>query len=327
MTLKPLVVSLSLIAVSCTQSAHQRPVVPIVLPVTVDALTRIDAGARSVLEPKGFEVRLISAEGDAAKFTPALQTALSYKPPFLLVVGTQLSNSLLSDRFRSSRPPFVATAIFDPSALAFQGRALATPPRPIAMAIISDAVKEAGSRILSAVSAFLPNAKLVGILMNPSESNSVASANEVVLALKSKGINTVVGALSTPADLTPVTKSLLARGIDAIAIPHDKIAVAQAATVVQLACPVPGSGKCIPVLSLDEGTVERDGALVGISANYFALGVEAAQLAMQSASAGDWERRPVINLDDAAIVARHSTIAKFHVTPPDDTRLVIKWLD
>lgn len=254
--------------------------IPVLYPVTVDSLELIGSGISEVLKPRGWRIRPLSAEGDPSKFPAIVETALAMKSPVIVSVGTQITETALGARYARSRPPLVAAAVFEPEKLSSFAQGGTAPPRRLQVAIVSDKTQGAGSRLISLLKDLFPQARTIGILANRAEANSMSSAEEVSGAARQANLTVEMGYLSGPADLTPVTRALLARGVDALVIPHDKVAVAQATTVVELG--LKASSRPVPVLSLDDGTVRKHGVLACVSADYHAIGRITGELALRA---------------------------------------------
>jgi len=294
-----------------SQSAAVLQEIPIVYPVTVDALQEIGRGADEALRGSGWRVRPFSAEGDAAKFGPVFEAALARRAPVVITVGTQITNTALGPKYTASRPPLVAAAIFDPARL--EG---IDPLRRPQMAIVSDQPSNAGARLVETIRRLAPGVHTVGLLSNRGEVNSVASADAVSRAAISAGLRVERAFLSSPADLAPATQSLLLRGVDAIVIPHDKIAVAQAATVAQLGLNhTPGR---VPVFSLDNGTVENDGVLACVSADYTAIGRYVGRLALKAVSGSALRDEAVLFPSESIVAVNRHSAERLGLTLPAD---------
>src|SRR5581483_7604223 len=237
--------------------------VPIVYPVTVDSLLEVGRGAELVLHTKGVRLRALSAEGDPARFSTVVEAALSQQPPAIIAVGTQIANTLLASKYQAIRPPIIASAIFEPTRLEGLSRALER-PRALDLAVVSDQPLGVGAEMAVLIHRVLPTAKIVGILTNKGEENSYASADTIAIALRTDGFDVQFGFVSSPSDLSGTTRALLLRGVQVIVIPHDKIAVSHAASVVGIALVGMGTAN-VPVLSLDDGTVTKHGVLACVS--------------------------------------------------------------
>lgn len=312
-----LIALLSLVPLGCRGPAERKldsaHPVAIVYPVTVDALLKIGIGAEQVLRPKGFITKAFSAEGDAGKFASVLEAALSTQPTVLISVGTQMTDTALGPKYTGKLPPLVATAIFDPNRLEGLGNVNINPPRGKNLAIISDQIDNEGDRLYELLTSLLPAVKKIGILSNSGEENSVASAHSITAVLERHKLVSHVGYLASPADLTPVTRDLLGRGVEALIIPHDKIAVSQAGVVVELAL---HSKTPVPVFSLDDGTVEKQGVLACISADYQALGRNAGDLALQAISGKSLSGTPIVHANVTLTVINNKSAQRLGITVP-----------
>lgn len=310
----------ALAASSCGQrdkengTAQQPREIPVLYPVTVDSLDLVGAGISEVLAPRGWTIRPLSAEGDPSKFPAIAETALALKSPVIVTVGTQVTETVLGPRYARSRPPVVAAAIFEPEKLAVLAPGGALPPRSLEVAIISDKTQGAGSRLVKLLRDLYPGARSLGVLTNRAEANSMSSAGEVADAARGQGLGVEMGYLSSPADLTPVTRALLARGVDAIVIPHDKVAVAQATTVVELG--LKAQDRPIPVFSLDDGTVKKHGVLGCVSADYKAIGRNAGELALRALDGQSLATTEVVQPGDLLVLVNRTTASRLGLVAP-----------
>jgi len=236
--------------------------IPVVYPVTVDALKEIGKGTNEVLIKKGYQIKEYSAEGDATKFPVVVDAAIAQKTDVIITVGTQITNTILGGKYSNTRPKIIAAAIYEPEKIQI--------PEGQIITIISDNPSKGRDAIKYMINKVLKNIKKVGILQNKGEINSVESARQVADVLNNDNVKVISGYISSSADLSPVVKSLLRQGVDLIVIPHDKIAVANAGAVVRLG--MNNDGKKVPVFSLDDGTVLKDGVLFAVSADYEAIG-------------------------------------------------------
>ena len=267
--------------------------IPIIYPVSVDALLKIGEGANEVLRSRGWAVKPFSAEGDPTRFSAVIDAAITLKAPVMITVGTQITNTALGPKYRSSLPPLVAGAIFNPAELESLGAAGLAPPRKLDIAVVSDHPDKTGEHMVDLIHGLLPSAKTLGVFVNRGEQNSKDSASSVTKVAAARGFKIQTGYLTSPADLTAVTRTLIFRGVEAILIPHDKIADSQASTVVQIA--MQGSrGRSVPVFSLDDGTVEKHGVLACVSADYTAIGRRAATLALEALAGQPLRQKPIV---------------------------------
>lgn len=298
-------------------SVTQRKSVAIVIPVTIDAFDRLQAGTKTALDPLNIEIRTFSAEGDPGKFETVVKSALLARPDYLVTVGTQLTNTAFGPQFRGQLPTVIATAITDPKLVEGLAPVGLTPPRSAPVAIISDSPKEDIFILLAkTIKSINADTKRVGILYNLSEVNSKATAEGVIKAVEADGMTVVRGVLTNPDDVGKVTNDILLKGAQVIVIPHDKYAVEKAATVAQLA-----HGKSVPTMSLDDGTVRKSGVMVAVSVDYRIVGEQLgrtiADLAQGKARAQDL---PVLSLDRASVYINEEAARSLGVTIPQEVR-------
>ncbi len=271
-TLIFIIISIALFSCGSNQSkndkdSRQKKKVSIVFPVSIDAFDKLKSGFEEICKDS-FDIRYFSAEGDPSKFETVIQSALLYKPDYLVTIGTQITNTAFGAKFVNSLPIVIAGAISSPELVDALKVVGLEPPRKSEVAIISDSPKESIYDLFyKAVNAFLPNAKKVGILYNPAEVNSKGTADKISKVLRQNGLAIFEGVINNSEDIEKVTGRLLAQDVDAIIIPHDKNVVTNASTIVK---------KCderhIPVFSLDDGTVKKDGVCIGVSVSYKIIG-------------------------------------------------------
>lgn len=274
---KNLFLVIILFLIGCSKDNEN--VIPVVYPVTVDALEEIGNGAAEVLEKDNYQIKEYSAEGDATKFPVVVDAALANNSEVVIAVGTQITNTILSGKYANKRSKIVAAAIYEPEKISIPDNQVIT--------IISDNPSKGKNAVRFMIKGMLGEVNKVGILQNNGEINSVESARLVADVLLEDKVQIEYGYVSSSADITPVVKNLLRKGVELIVIPHDKIAVGNASAVVRLG--LNNQPKAVPVFSLDDGTVAKDGVLFAVSADYEAIGKIAAAEAIMSINNNDYK--------------------------------------
>jgi putative ABC transport system substrate-binding protein len=156
----------------------------------------------------------------------------------------------------------------------------------------------------------LPNAKKIGFLYNPGETNSVVQLDQAKQAAPQFGFTLVPQAVSGLNDVK-VAASQLAGKVDAIYVPTDNTVVSAIATVVDAA-----KEKKIPVFASEEGQVEK-GALITKGIDYRKLGYQAGQIAVKILSGADPRTIPVEIARDMSIVVNMKTAQELGIQIPD----------
>jgi putative ABC transport system substrate-binding protein len=299
----------------CDKKDQQGTSVALVFPVTVDAFVQFRQECEKVLTDHGVKVHWFSAEGDASRFDSSLKAAILRRPDVLVTVGTQITNTAFGPQFEQQLPKVVASAISDPNKVEVFAGIGVDPPRSRQLAILSDTPEEdiysLAARLIDQV---LGNGRKVGILYNLAEINSVNTAESLASSLKDKGMTILPGIISSGDDVERVTKSLLMQGADLLVIPHDKYAIGRARTIVKLG--LEGERKTVPVFSLDDGTVRRDGAAFGVSVNYGELGRKTGEVVLAILQGQDPATMPVQRLRQAKVYLNTSSLKATNLEIP-----------
>lgn len=311
-----LLVSAVITLASCDKDAGQSNLaaesessatIALVVPVTIDAFTRFEEEFRRVSEASGAQVVAFSAEGDATKFDVIVRRALRDDPDLLVTVGTQLTNVAFGPQFAGELPIVVASCISGPSKVESLVSIGLEPPRSAPVAIISDNPKvDIYRQSANLLTDMLGADATVGVLFTPGEINSENTGGLLIEAVEARGMTALRGALTGPADVAPVTESLLIRGADVVVIPHDKAATTEAAAVVKLALEAPGGP--VPVFALDDGTVRTHGAAVAVSVSYGNLGALTAEQALAILAGEDPSTMPIVQQERADLYASRESL-------------------
>ncbi len=118
-----------------------------------------------------------------------------------------------------------------------------------------------------------PAIRKVGVVWNPSEQCSEACLNQARKVCGELGISLVEAIATNTSEVAEAARSLMAKGIEAVWIGGDTVAMSSAGMIINLARQ---SG--LPVFTNDPVDA-RNGALFGIGANYHLVGVYTADLA------------------------------------------------
>jgi len=135
-----------------------------------------------------------------------------------------------------------------------------------------------------------PALKTVGLVWNPSESNSVAFTTAARAAVPRMGINLLEANAESSSSVQEAAASLVARGAEALWISGDVTVLVAAESVVKAA-----TKGHIPVFSSIPPNVKH-GTLFDVGANYFEIGRETGDLAAKVLNGTDPATIPVVNL-------------------------------
>ena len=300
--------------------AKNKKTATVVFPVTIDAFEQLKEGIKESVGDT-IDLEFYSAEGDASKFETAVQSALLNEPDYFISIGTQITNTAFAPKFESKLNIAIAGAISSPELVDALTAVGLDPPRKREVAIISDSPKEDIYSLFSkSLLQFYPDISKVGIIYNESEVNSKGTALKTVKALEQKNIKVEQGTINNIDDVEKIVKKLILNGSEAVIIPHDKSAVTKASSIVKI-CLESG----IPVMSLDDGTVKKDGVAIGVSVNYKTIGklIGETMLKINDTSVAA-SQLPIIYEDKAAVYLNEKSFKQLELSlPKGDNNYVI----
>jgi putative ABC transport system substrate-binding protein len=184
--------------------------------------------------------------------------------------------------------PDVIVAISTPSA---QAVAAATTEIPLVFSAVTDplaaglvaSIEAPGGNVtgvsdmapigdhLALIQEITPDVKVLGVLFNPGEANSVSSVAAVKEEASKLGIEVVEGPATKSADVQAAARSLVGK-VDAIYVPTDNTIVSALESAVGVA-----NEAQLPLYAADTDSVAR-GALAAVGFNYFDVGVQTAAI-------------------------------------------------
>ncbi len=135
-----------------------------------------------------------------------------------------------------------------------------------------------------------PALKTVGLVWNPSESNSVAFTTAARAVVPRMGITLLEANAESSSSVQEAAASLVARGAEALWISGDVTVLVAAESVVKAA-----TKGHIPVFSSIPPNIKH-GTLFDVGANYFEIGRETGELAAKVLNGTDPATIPVVNL-------------------------------
>ncbi len=234
-----------------------------------EAAASFRARLEQLTGPGMVELRKLNAEGDVATLRQMAVDALSARPDLLVSFTTPALQSVVAANrdgmkhvFGLVVDPFIAGVGLDrahPADKPAWLTGIATPPP--------------ARRLFEAARSMNPALKRLGVVWNPAESNSVAGVTAGREAAKALGIELLEANATSPTEARTAVDSLLARGIDAFWILADINAQNSAPALI---------GACrqqkVPVIT-SVPVLVRQGAMLGVGADYDVLGRQSAELA------------------------------------------------
>lgn len=242
----------------------------------VDSMPTEDTlnGFRDVLREEGwvegkeYSLSVVNAQGDMPTLSTMIDNALSQNADLLLLTSTPTLQAAIE---KVHQVPVIFGVVANP-VIAGAGRNDAD-HLPNVTGISSASAYGEG---VAALLACLPDAKRVGTLVNPSESNCVYNLERLTEELAAKGIVCLSVPVSTPMEMSDAIGSLLSMGVDA---------VLQVAGNLFFSSFAPISKAClearVPLFGFDSATATRGGAVLAVARDYMAGGEDMGRLALR----------------------------------------------
>lgn len=203
-----------------------------------------------------------SAAGERRSLVTLAEFAATgdYKAVFTL--GTQASQEYFRAMIPEKSPPMVFGAVTDPVKAGFYAGDITKPAKNLTGS--QDVWPyEAQFHLIRTL---LPNARKVGVLLNPAEANTQAGMRFVRDAARATGFELVEKPTATAEVIPIATGALIASGVDAIYIGPDNLTQGNHAAIIGLA-----DSARIPVFTGISGIV-KDGAVGTVGTNYIEVG-------------------------------------------------------
>ena len=268
--------------------------VVMVIPASLTAFTEIETGLRNTCPEPTYEIKVFSAEGDASKFGTMVDNALKTSPDYFVAIGSQIVTTALSERNKEKMPPTIAGSISVPAAVPELVTIGINPPRNFPLNIVSQVPQSSYKKVVDILFDIKPSIKKIGIIYNESEMNSNNMRIVLEKNIKGMGAEPVLGAVTSPEDVSKITEKLLRMGAEAIIIPHDKSATAKASTVAKLC-----NAKNVLTASLDDGII-KDGIMFAVSVPYVEVGNSIGEIIVEATEKGvDMKQMPMVEIKES----------------------------
>jgi putative ABC transport system substrate-binding protein len=212
---------------------------------------------------ENLEVEFQSAQGNPATAAQIARQFVGKRPDVIVPIATPSAQAVVA---ATRDIPVVFSAVTDPVG----AQLLKSMDKPGGNVTgLSDLAPVADH--LALIREVLPEARRIGVLYNPGETNSVALVALLKEQAAGQGL-TVVEALATKsADVQQATRSLVGKA-DAVYVPLDNTVVSALESVIAV-----GRQAKLPVFSADTDSVAR-GTVASVGFNYFQIGKQTGAL-------------------------------------------------
>lgn len=156
-----------------------------------------------------------------------------------------------------------------------------------------------------------PETKKVGIVYNTGEANSEIQVNMAKDLSNKYGFSIVEKGVSSVNEVAQALDSLL-KDVDVIYTPTDNM-IANAMTLVS----TKSMEKGIPVIAAEEGQV-TNGALATEGINYYELGYQTGEMAVEVLNGKEPKSIPLSTLEKTELIINNDTVQKLGITLPEE---------
>lgn len=267
----------------------------------IDALK--DAGYE---DGKNIKIDIQNAQADMPTAQTIAQNFASKDKDLILAIATPSAQAAYN---ATKEIPIVITAVTDP---VDAGLAKSLEKSGTNVTGTSDATPmEAQFQLIKDL---IPNAKKIGFPYTTSEANSVVQLNQAKALASKFGFEIVPSGLTNVNEIPQVLQSLINSKVDVVYVPTDNTLVSATAIV---------SAKClenkIPFIGSEKGQVEG-GALATEGLDYYKLGYQTGEIAVQILKGKKPSDIPIATLKDTELVINTVTAGKLGITIPDSLK-------
>lgn len=306
------IVMLTAVPVSATPSQHKT--IGISQIIQHAALDTVRNSMVETLKEEGFEPgKNLTVISENAQGTMALSSQIATKligmgVDVAIGISTPSAQTLLrAAQNENKKNPIVFTAVTDPA-----GANLTTKLASYPITGVTDAPDLAA--LLEVFDKLLPNVKKIGILYNPSESNSVITVTRLKDLLKQKGIIVIETTVNTTADVSQATQSLIGK-VEAIYFPQDNTVVSAMEAVKNA---VHQSGVSLPIMLpiYSEDPKVMKGVLAAVGYDYRDVGRETGKVVARILKGEAAENIPIQHPKQMKVLINEAILKKLNLTLP-----------
>jgi putative ABC transport system substrate-binding protein len=166
-------------------------------------------------------------------------------------------------------------------------------------------------QVVDAATEIVPDLSVLGVVYNPSESNSQTVVDALQAIADERGLTLEVSPVADSSEVAQASEALVGRGIDAFVVPTDTTVVTGMAAMAQVA-----DDNDLLVIGTD-ANMAVDGAAIGLGTDYYGSGFRAGGIACRvlsgEATPADFD---VINIESLGIAVNEAAAEAQGVTIP-----------
>lgn len=271
------------------------------------ALDSAYAGFADALAENGYgedvvEIDFQNAQNDQANLKTISQRFVNNEVDLILAIATPAAQSVAAE---TSEIPILVTAVTD-----LVGAALIEDNNAPGTNVSGTSDMTPVALQFDLLQEILPEAATVGIMYTSSEVNSEIQAQIAIEAAEERGLAYEIGTITNVNDAAQVIYSL-AEKVDVIYIPTDNV-LASAMTNVSAVATENG----VPVI-VGEGGMCQGGGLATVGIDYYKLGYQTGEMAIEVLNGADVSTMPVEYAADASVAINTTTAEALGITIPE----------
>lgn len=255
---------------------------------------------------------LQNAHGDIPTANQIATTFANQKPDIILALGTPAAQAAQS---ATSTIPIVFGAITDPVEAG-----LAKSMEKPGMNLTGSCDKWPYEKQFEMIKMLLPNVESIGVVFNPSESNSENSMREIRRIVRQMGLILNEASVSTSTEVYSAAQSLV-RKSDILYAPADNTVLSAIEAYLKVA-----KQYHKPLFVGDQGSVEK-GGIATIGPDYKELGKETGKLGIRILNGENPANISVVVANTGALVINKSSSEFFNITYPDSLKKTAKYFE
>jgi putative tryptophan/tyrosine transport system substrate-binding protein len=226
-----------------------------------EALNETRRGVEDYLRSCCSDLHILNenAQGNISLASQIAKKIINEEPLAVVAIGTVAAQSFL----RNKETPVIFSSVTDP----IKSGLVKSIERPGSNFTGVSNMIDVETQ-LKLITDILPEAHYIGIIYNPSESNSVEILNQIKRSASKMQLNIIEAPINSSNDVFIATQSLIDQKIDAIFISNDNTALSSIKGIVKIAT----SAK-MPVFCSDIDTV-NSGVLAAVGPNQYKIGLQ-----------------------------------------------------
>lgn len=218
-----------------------------------------------LVEGTDFQIQFANAQGDMATLNTLVDSALSRHVDLMVTISTQ---ALQATTRRAKDTPLVFTMVANPFLAGVATSDESHLPQLTGAYGANDV-----EAMMPIIRKLMPDARRLGTLYAPAETNSAFSHELLVKAAAKAGYELVSLPINSPSDVPDAADSLCGQGIDLVCLSNSNLAGSSFPSIAKAA-----QRAKLPVFGF-LGAIAPQGAAVVLSRDYYDMALDAGQLA------------------------------------------------